>query len=287
MSRTKLGVILCVFGGAAVATANPIFLGTQGNTLFRIDGGVVSTFTLSTDLTSMAVDANGTIWASALTDADGDGSRELYILNDPLGAAPALTLQSDFLSENTASLTFIGNTLYGIQKTPLTPPSNTRLVTIDPFGQTQSFVGATGQTGFGANGTGYDPLNDKLYSIISGSVPGTLSEINYSLSGGAVDPDATAIGPFGINFVNAGAEFYDGTFYGLVQKNTDPVGELVLGSIDTSSGAFTEIMLVDNGPSGGAVGLVVLPEPGTALLLVVSSLVVLRRRRQNETTRVA
>ncbi len=280
MSRlTVCGV--CLLAMSAVASAGPIFLGTQGTTLYRSDGVNVETFTLSADLTSMAVGPDGTIWGSALTDADSDGFRELYKLSSPLGAAPSLVFHSDFLQNNTPTLTWVGSTLYGVQKTPGDPPTTAVLVTIDTVGQTQSLVGASGLIGTDANGSGYDPTSDTFYGIRGGGLvpPAELYELDYDATPGP-DPTGTLIGGLGMSFANGGAEFYDGTLYALLQEAL-PSGpqNLLLGTVDTDTGAFTTTQVVAARITGTPVALVVVPEPAILTLFGLLSFAALRRRR--------
>jgi hypothetical protein len=274
MKRTLFACAVCLLASSSDAWGEAIFLGTQGNTLYRTNGATVETFTLSADLTSMAVAPDGTIWGSAYTDADSDTFHELYTLANPLGASPSLVWQSDFLEDNTPSLTFVGDTLYGIQKTPGADPSTAVLVTIDLIGQSQALVGETGSMGLGGNGTGYDPDTDTFYKIRPGDQGGELSSVDYAPASGS-DPAATVIGPMGLTYMNGGAEFYDGSLYALVQE----VGEmeLLLGSVDTSTGTFTEMRFIAD-REDAPVALAVIPEPSTLSLLGVFGLAMLRRR---------
>ena len=275
MKRNLLACAVCLVASSGDAWGGAIFLGTQGNTLYRTDGVTVETFTLSADLTSMAVAPDGTIWGSALTDADGDDYGELYTLANPLGASPSLVWQSDFLEDNTPSLTFVGDTLYGIQKTPGADPSTAVLVTIDMNTQSQALVG-TGLMGKGGNGTGYDPATDTFYKIHGAGLgtPGELGSVDYALTGGA-DPAETFIGLMGLEYLNGGAEFYDGTLYALVQEAGEM--ELLLGSVDTSTGTFTEMTFIAD-REAAPVALAIIPEPSTLSLLGLLGLAVLRRR---------
>ena len=274
------GVCLCMLAGAAYAA--PTFLGTQGTTLYRITDGGTETFTLGADLTSLAVDANGVIWGSARTDANSNGLYELYTLDDPAGPAPSLTLVGDFLLDNTPALTWVGDTLYGVQKTPGAHPSTAVLVTIDTDTQTQQLVGDTGLMGTDANGTGYDPATDTFYKIRGGGLvpPAELYEVDYSLSGGT-DPSDSLIGELGLSYVNGGAEFFNGTLYALIQERLESgVGErFLLGTVDTDTGSFSEMLTVDD-RIPGAVALAVIPEPATLSLLGGLALLALGRRRR-------
>jgi hypothetical protein len=179
------------------------------------------------------------------------------------------------LADNTASLSFIGDTLYGFQKTPGNPANTTTLVTIDPVNDTQSLVGATGLTTVGANGSGYDPTTDTLYTVVDGALgTGDLTEVDYGLANGP-DPTGTVVGDLGVDFGNGGAEFFDGTLYALIQDLTNQT--LVVGSVDTTTGLFTQLQQFDVF-TPGPVGLAVVPEPATLSLLALAGLAVLRRR---------
>jgi hypothetical protein len=279
MGRSILGAGLCMLILASAVQAGPVFLGTQGTTLYRISDGGVETFTLSTDLTSMAVGPGGVIWGSALTDAGTNGLRELYTLDDPLGVSPSLSLVGEFLADNTPSLTWVDDTLYGVQKTP-GGSDPAVLVTIDTLGLTQQVVGDTGEIGAGFNGTAYDPSTDSFYGIRGGGLipPAELYEVDYSLSGGT-DPATTLIGELGLSYVNGGAEWFGDTKYALIQERLESgLGDLLLGTVNPDTGEFTQTLVVDAAVPG-AVGLAVIPEPATLSLLGALAIVVLRRRR--------
>lgn len=276
MQRSYIACAVAVLATGGVALGGPTFLGTQGTTLYRTDGVNVETFTLSAPITSMAVGPDGTIWASPNDDMNTNGFRELYTLSDPLGPAPSLVLHSDFLVENTPTMSFVGNTLYGIQRASGSPPETTTLVTIDLLGMTQSVVGLDGLMGTGGNGSAYDPVNDKFYAI-RGATAAELLDIDYGLTMGP-NPTATLVGNLGISYVNGGAEFFNGTMYAMVQSVGGPSERFLLGTVDTSDGTFSTILDMD-ARMVAPVGMVVIPEPATLSLLGVLGLALVRRRR--------
>lgn len=264
---------LCAAAGSA--SALPTFLVTYGDTLYVRTGATQTSTTLSDDITSLAFAPDGTLYGTSRSDNDSDGSYELYEINDPLGT-PSLTLVGDFLADNTTTIGFIGNQMYGIQKTPNTqmtsPPF---LVSIDTGGLSQSPFGATGEISgpFPVGGSSYDPVNDTIWGVEQAN-PSMLWSIDRN---NAPDPAGAAVGDLGIIAGNNGAEFWNGKlFSALWNFQTE---NLFLGRIDTGTGDFTQIGIVDNVPQGGSVGLAIIPTPGTLALLGLAGAFATRRRR--------
>ncbi|MFG0258756.1 MAG: hypothetical protein ACF8LK_00275, partial [Phycisphaerales bacterium JB041] len=79
---------------------------------------------------------------------------------------------------------------------------------------------------------------------------------------------------------NAGAEFFDGKLYAAIQIVSS--GELVLGEVNTSTGAFSAIRTVSTFDPNGTpmqVSLAIIPAPAGLGLLGAAGLVAIRRRR--------
>ncbi len=127
--------------------------------------------------------------------------------------------------------------------------------------------------GVAAGGFGYDSGNDVLYAIAR-RPEAALYTVDYDLSDGP-DPTATLVGPLGIEMRKHGADFFEGTLYAAAQYRGGP---LALGSIDTLTGSFHELMLV--GPRAREdIALAIVPEPASLGLLGLGALALLRYRR--------
>jgi len=275
--RTAIPLGLCaltvIAGVVSASPVSPVFLGTQGTTLYRVTGSDIETFTLDDDITALSTAPDGTVWGTSLSDDDGDGLRELYTLENPLGDNPTLSLAGDFLEENTPSISFIGDVMYAFQKNPETPPDTGVLAIIDPDSQSQALVGDTGSTGIAPGGSAYDPVNDILYAMIKHG-DGELLSVDYDLEAGT-DPTATSLGALNLDFGNNGGEYFDGALYMLAQYVVD--GPLALGVIDPDTAAYTELLVIGP-PAKAPVGLAIVPEPTPLIILSVIGLAAFRRR---------
>lgn len=272
LNRTMIA--LGVAFTASTSLGATTFINSLGNDLYVTTisgGGAVNTtvHTLSADITSLAVNqATGEIYGSANTDSNNNGTFELYRLDDVMGT-PSLSLVGDFLAENTPSLSFIGNTLYGVQQ-PGGGVVNGALVTIDLGAMTQSTVDA--DLGARHESTGYDPATDTLYANSRGnSSEAALWTVPY----GDADVVSQQVGLTGQQAINNGGEFFGGTYYQAVNL---PGGNVLIGSINTATGEFTTV--IDLGTASNApLGLAVIPAPGAAVCFAGLGLAGLRRRR--------
>jgi len=227
------------------------------------------TFTLPAEITSLAVSPTGEIIGASREDADNDGFFEIYRLNNPFGT-PNLTLLGDFLTQNTATLSFVDNDLLGIQQSP-DGSGNGALVSIDLDTLTQITVGA--DLGQRHQASGWDPATRTFYANASGT---TASASLYTIPFDQAEIVSQFVGFTDQNTITNGGEFFDGTYYQAASEFN--VG-LVVGSIDTATGAFTELFTLDNGDVIGSVGLAVIPAPGVASAFAMFGIAGLRRRR--------
>jgi len=268
-SILALGVAL-----TANAALGQTFLSTNGTTLFRttVSGMsvVTDTFTLSADITSLAVNPNtGEIYGSAFTDANGNGTRELYRLNNPFGT-PNLTLVGDFLAENTPTLSFVGSRLLGAQQSPGGMDLGV-LIEIDLNTLTQATIDPN--IGQRFQSSGYDAATDTLY----GGTPGnTVTSELFTIPYADMDVEAVLVGPTTQGTITSGGEFFNGVLY--QATNTFGVGQ-VIGTLDTATGAFTALFTLDNGGNALPVGLAVIPAPGVASAFAMLGIAGIRRRR--------
>jgi hypothetical protein len=266
--------------------AAPTFVISVGENLYVRTGATQNMYTLSDNITSLAVAPDGKIYGTSPSD-DGNGTYELYRLDNPT-TAPTLSLIGDFLTYNTPTLSFVGNTLYGVQTIP-GAPNTQRLVTIDLNLMTETIVGQTGNTGTdNLAGSGYDAASGIFYAMGKGP-NGELNDLDYNVVP-PFDPSVSLIGNASIQYVNHGGEFYQGTMYGAVQGVATGGGanmiKVDLGSISTGDGSFTQIAnIIDNFDQStlkdglSSVGLAVIPAPGAAALSSLAGLLLLRRRR--------
>ncbi len=266
---------LTALGASGVALAgvpnDPLFLATQGDTLYRFGlAGAVQSFTLNDTVIAMAEAPNGVIYAVSEKPGAGAQGAELYRLDNAFGAAPTLTLLDDDLTRLYPSITFIGNELYGFNNLEDT------LVEIDLGTFNETPVGATGATGLQAvGGSGYDAGGDVLYAMEGLSAPENLFTVDYSLTGGP-DPTATLVGPLGHASLSLGGEFHDGDLW-LATNNAD-TGFFELGRVNTATGFFTADRTI-----AGALqintSLIAVPTPGSLGALSIAGLCAMRRRR--------
>ena len=286
----KAIALLTAAAGLAIgssALAAPTFIFSVGDQLFVKTGAVMNQYTLTDDITGMAVAPNGTIYATSASDTGSNGTTELYTLSDVF-TSPTLNLVGDFLSFNTTTISFIGNQLYGFQ-TGGALGNDHRLVTIDIGAQTDSVVGQTGIFGENVGGSAYDAATDTLYTVINGNdTTAALGFINDYTVVAPNDPTQSQVGILGSRSINSGAEFFNGILYAILQSPGSASGlvDMTLGTINTVTGEFTaiETVLTDfAAPSGfpGArsVGFAVIPAPGAVALLGPAALLAFRRRR--------
>lgn len=259
----KTLIILAVAMVAALfetgqASAEPVFFSTSNNVLYRYHlTGTPDTFLLTDEFASMAADPSGTIYMIGRTDIDDDGFAEIYRLDDPCGAEPSLTIVGDYLPRRVVSMSFIGDTLYITYRA--VAGEKHYLATVDLVAQTYAVVGQTGATLANINSTGYDNITGKLYGVGNGGTPDLLL-IDWKLESG-VDPTATVIGPTGQSSYTSGGDFHDGTYYHVVSATNAGVNEILLGTLDLATGAFSLSRVVDSGMPVGDIGLAIIDIP--------------------------
>ena len=269
--KIRTGIVLLGLGFAAQASLGQTFLYTNDFTLFRTSDNGVTTdqFTLGADLTSLAVDpATGNIYGAARTDSNNNGFFELYQLTNAFGT-PTLSLVGDFLEQNTPSLSFVNGQLLGFQQEP-GGTDNSQLISIDLNMLTQSTIDA--DLGQRHQASGYRASDDTLFANTGGN-PGVASL--WTVPYNDADVVSQLVGTTGQETITNGGEFYEGTYYQVV--NTIG-GGLTLGSLDTATGVFTELFSTPN-TNNGAIGLAVVPAPGVATGFAMLGFAGLRRKR--------
>ena len=256
----------------AGAPHDPLFLATQGDTLFRFGlSGTVQSFTLPDTVIAMARNPQtGTIYAMSEHPTAGPFGGELYRLDDPFGAAPTLTLLDDTLTRLYPSITFINGEMYGFENVDDT------LRTIDLGTFDETVVGATGFTGITAVGaSGFDADNGVLYAMGGLSSPEELYTIDWTLSNGT-DPSATLVGAYTPETLSHGGEFYNGELW-MMTNNAD-TGFFEIGRFDTGAGSWSSDRAIAPAIQANT-ALVIVPAPGGALAMALAGVFAARRRR--------
>lgn len=278
MKRFALTLVtgLALAGSASAQT----FFAANNDRLVRTDLNTYDTFTLSADIHSLDWDTHGNLWATSRA-PNQDGFWNLYRVEDPFGT-PSLQLVNSMLPGAVPAISWIGDTLYGLQTISETRQN---LVTIDVGSGNTSIIGATGNTGITGGGMDYDSSTGTMYAIRH--FVGGLQTLDFTLSGGP-DPSAAPVGNFfgaesTLDLRSSDLAVLDGvgSLYGLlVERDTlHPI----LYSIDKGSGLATEIVdlsaanLLGFGPGGTA--LAVIPEPSSIALLIGGLASALIRRR--------
>lgn len=263
---------------AASAFAQQTFFASANDRLVRTDLSTTSVFTLSAQIHSLEFGPDGTLWATARRDDDGDGSWTLYTVADPFGT-PTLSMVADGLEGPVPSLAFVGNTLYGLR---IDSAADEKLVTINTVTGMTTPVGATGEIGKKSGGLEFDPTTGNMYAL-DHNTPG-LYTVDYTLSMG-VDPMLTLVGNFGIDgeIRSSGMALDDATgqLFTLFTLRGDLSPRLY--EVNKVTGAVTQIADLSApdllGHGAGGTGLAVIPEPGSIGLLVLGSVLAAVRRR--------
>lgn len=267
---------LCLFAAATViapaAFAQPVFLSTQNDVLFRYGlSGPIETLQLTDRVIGMARDPmTGVIIAMSPPDVLG-GQGKIYRLDNPLSANPTLTLLNNTLVTQYPTATFIGGELYAFRNTDQT------LIHIDLTTFAETPVGASGFTGLDrVGGSGYDPVTNTLFAVTGqANVPNALYTVDFGLINGP-NPTGSLVGHLGIINESNGAEWHNGRLWAAMQ-NTN-TGDYELGVINVATGAYSARRVLGMS-SMDPTGLVVIPAPGAAALLTLAGLAALRRRR--------
>lgn len=264
MRHPVLSLVLAAAASSPVL-ANPVFFAFQENTLHRVNADTsVDQFTLSSTMVSSAFNPQG-----RLIGMDGRTSSppfSSYELSNPFGAAPSLTGISNSLVNRLASVTFVGDDAYGFN-------FDGNFVQVDPT--TLNVITNFGSIGVdGANvALGYDGLSDTMYLVNRDT--DSLYTVDY------MNITSSLVGSLGVDFQNAGAEFYDGRLY-LAGQNVDS-GFFEIGEVDVLDGSYSTMFqlggFTDPSVQTELVSLAVIPAPGAMALLGLGGLVVARRRR--------
>lgn len=264
----RTAAIVSVLGGMAAAAGAQTFIAFANTTMYRFElNANVETFTMGARMMSLANAPDGSIVGHSPDRLNGN-NRESYQLVNPFSANPMLSLISDAVPGQRPTLSFTDDAAYSTREDA---NDQTELITVDPNTLIDSgLVGNTG-LGRGTNGSGYDPASDTLYVINR--------ERDALFIADQTDGSVDLVGSLNVDYFNGGAEFFDGTLYAWLQL--DGTDELVVGTIDTGTGAFTQLQSLGFAEPDVTtyMSLVVVPAPASAALLGLGGLVALRRRR--------
>lgn len=261
---------LAVLGAAAgVASAQPTFLATFGDTLFRVQGtggGTIETFTLSDRIIAATARSDG----SFLMFSRGLANEpfQAYVLNDALGANPQLSQVATGLADVPSGVTEVGGQLFGVR--------DGNLYTYADGTFAETLVGSLGLAGDAAS-TGslaYDAASGTLYMVARDDNLYTVDQ------GSGV---ASLVGGTGVDIFNSGLEFFNTSkLFGAVFDDTAQT--LSFGQISLQSANFTSFRDIDVSGLIGTdplppVSLLVVPAPATIALAGLGVLGMARRRR--------
>lgn len=249
---------------AGVASADTFFV-FQEETMYRFElGGTVDDFDLGRTMIASSFDDGGRLVGFEARSRTAAHIRPAYELLDPFGGSPAVNQLDDGLSIAVSSLSYIGGRAFGVD-------TNNDLHEFDAT--TLDDLGIVGNLGFGANGMGYDAVNDVLYALNKDT--DTLHTIDYT------DASSSVVGSLGLDAENMGAEFLNGILYASVQNIT--TGMLEVGTVNTATGEFTSLQTLAAFPDPNTerlvVSMAVIPTPSSMALLGLGGLITARRRR--------
>jgi hypothetical protein len=185
-----------------------------------------------------------------------------------LGGSPSLSMLSDQVPGPRPTLSFAGGSAYSTREDA---GQNSEFITVDSGTLVDSaLVGPMG-LGHGTNGSGYDAANDVLY-VINGTRDALFTVDRVS---GA----ASLVGVLGLDYLNGGAEFFDGTLYAILQDTSRD--QFVFGTINTGTGEFGFLRTITSYDPNLTyfASIAVVPAPASLGLIGLGALVAARRRR--------
>lgn len=266
MNSTRSVIVASLATASTLANAQT-FLITKGSTLYRHANGHTQVFSLSSEITGMTTVPAGAHAGSLngaaqpgdiLAVANADAGNIAYRLDNPL-ATPSLTQVGVMGGGGNNSPVFANGSLFGVLLG----------VNFLEYDQTTLAGSNTWNTGVfgGSGGLVHTTANDFLF------VEGLTDALyHYTIAGTGVP-----IGPLGVDFENSAMETYAGTTYAALGRVD--TGQIALGTINPSTGSFTQIAAIDS-YEGQSIGLAIVPSPGPlALVSVGAGLALVRRRR--------
>ena len=279
MTRTA-GILAVVVGLAASAASAHTHYFTQGATLYSTsdNGATVSNVNITVNgaavtISSLAFDPSGNLWGG--TTQDGN----IYRINTTTGVATPTAIPALGGQTNTFDFRQNGNVLEAIIFTNFGGGNSTMQIRDAATGAQILAPVAIGQGNPGVPASGY--LSGNSIFAFGGT---NYNLFSYSLANAA----ATLVGNTGITWSQAGGAVYNGELWlgsRIGSYNASNGGQdhgtsgFQFGTVNTATGAFTQVFTVAELPFGGGFGYAVIPAPGAAALLGLGGLVAVRRRR--------
>jgi hypothetical protein len=274
--------MMIVAGLASVASAADSHYFTQGDRMYVTSNNGASTTLVNltvngaagTTISSLAFDPSGNLWGGST------GGGNLYMINKTTGAMTLSPIASLGGQSNTFDFRQNGNVLEAIifinngggNSTMQIRNAATGAVILAPVsvsGEGNPGVPASGYMGgssiFGFGGTNYNLFSFNLANGAKTLVGNT--GITWSQAGGAVYNNQLWLGTR-IGSYNAGNGGQDHGTSGFR-----------FGTVNTTTGAFTQAFTVPEITIGGGFGYAIIPSPGTAALLGLAGIAAGRRRR--------
>ncbi|MCW5753141.1 MAG: hypothetical protein KIT24_00365 [Phycisphaeraceae bacterium] len=260
------GIVLA----AGVASAQVKFLTSDGSTLYRTDGIFTESFdmmgahTIGMTVVPAGMSITGATAGDVIAIDDqrnAQGRYNVYRVDNAYTGTPTLVTigESNRVSN---SLVFAGGNLYGANGLNQQFRIH-ELSLVDFLGSNDV---ASGFSVLGVGGLAFDGSGFFFTDNGSNSLYG------YDLGTNTV----TTLGNSGVSFFNQGLEYFQGQLWGAVQIAG---GNLVIGTWNTTNGAFTQVYDVAPHVQSVTGFVAIIPAPGSLGLLAVGGMIALRRRR--------
>lgn len=268
----RLSLFSCSFVAAAALQATPVtFLATDGVKLHRADstGAFFGTTVLSAAIQSLTIlpsdvslpgASAGDVIACAVNPTSG--RYKIYRVANSFGTASLVEIGS--LDQGVGSLTFAHGEMYGIEDS-LAP---IRIIKINPSTGNTITNYAPGVSVAGSGGLSFFAPDNNFYFT-----DGTNNRLYRWAPGGT----AVLVGPIGFGFSNNGLESYGGVLYGAFRRDS-PSGTMSIGTLNTSTGAFT-LQATITGITGAGTGFLAVPEPSAMIGMLGGIAAFLLRRK--------
>jgi hypothetical protein len=276
--------MMIVAGLASVASAADSHYFTQGDRMYVTSNNGASTTLVNLTLnnaagptiSSLAFDPSGNLWGGST--AGGN----LYRINPATGAMTLSPIANLGGQSNTFDFRQNGNVLEAMIFTTFSGGRTDFQIRNAVTGAVISpATTVLSNTNPGIPASGYSGSGNTLFCF---------DGVSYNLRGlnlAAIGTPAV-IGNTGITWSQAGGDFYNGQLWLATrigsynasngQQNHGTSG-FRFGTVNTTTGAFTQAFTVPEIAFGGGFGYAIIPSPGTAALLGLAGIAAGRRRR--------
>ena len=306
MKRLSMAVVALTAAAGFASNANAArFYLTAGGTLYSGNLGANTTVSASLGLASgarspaIAFDSNRNLYA-AINNA-GNTSADLYRVSgfEDLNAFnPTLDFVADLVSP-TNSFDFVGagaaERLVGTRDRAAGDAGTGMVYFASTNSSYTAFASTFANNGSFGNGslpsTGYDSVNDVYYGVTNGASDNTRRIVTVNRNTGVVSQVGNLAMVFdGVDdagdagygqIILAGGDFHDGTYY--ISFWSAGLQAAVIGSIDLTNGAFTQLSAFSVGSQPVSMGLAitVIPTPLAGGMGLAGLTFVGARRRRN------